>query len=87
MNFESPGAFFGRLTERRWALVTARQGQGATALFLFRFYEAAARVGRLLAFKPARLSPSAPAVPATHAWTAAPFFSGLLGAVRVSPTL
>ena len=23
LNFESPGAFFGKLTERRWALVTA----------------------------------------------------------------
>ena len=31
LNFESPGAFFGRLTERRWALVTALQGQGAMA--------------------------------------------------------
>lgn len=32
LNFESPGAFFGRLTERRWALVTALQGQGAMAV-------------------------------------------------------
>jgi hypothetical protein len=23
LNFESPGAYFGRLTERRWALATA----------------------------------------------------------------
>ena len=29
LNFESPGAFFGRLTERSWALVTALLGQGA----------------------------------------------------------
>ena len=32
LNFESPGAFFGRLTERRWALVTALQGQGTMAV-------------------------------------------------------
>jgi hypothetical protein len=32
LNFESPGAFFGRLTERRWALVTALLGQGALAV-------------------------------------------------------
>ena len=32
MNFESPGAFFGRLTERRWALVRALQGQGEISL-------------------------------------------------------
>ena len=32
LNFESPGAFFGRLTERRWALVSALQGQGAMAV-------------------------------------------------------
>jgi predicted transcriptional regulator len=32
LNFESPGAFFGRLTERRWSLVTALQGQGAMAV-------------------------------------------------------
>jgi predicted transcriptional regulator len=32
LNFESPGAFFGRLTERRWALVTALLGQGAMAV-------------------------------------------------------
>lgn len=28
LNFESPGAFFGRLTERRWALVRALQEEG-----------------------------------------------------------
>ncbi len=32
LNFESPGAFFGRLTERRWALVTALLGQGGLAV-------------------------------------------------------
>lgn len=32
LNFESPGVFFGRLTERRWALVAALQGQGAMAV-------------------------------------------------------
>jgi predicted transcriptional regulator len=32
LNFESPGAFFGKLTERRWSLVTALQGQGAMAV-------------------------------------------------------
>jgi predicted transcriptional regulator len=32
LNFESPGAFFGRLTERRWAIVRALQGQGEMAL-------------------------------------------------------
>lgn len=32
LNFESPGAFFSRLTERRWALVRALQGQGELAL-------------------------------------------------------
>ena len=32
LNFESPGAFFGRLTERRWVLVTALLGQGAMAV-------------------------------------------------------
>jgi hypothetical protein len=29
LNFESPGALFGRLSERRWALVTAFLGQGS----------------------------------------------------------
>ncbi len=28
LNFETPGAFFGRLTERRWALVRALQEGG-----------------------------------------------------------
>ncbi|NRF65882.1 hypothetical protein HLB44_02660 [Aquincola sp. S2] len=32
LNFESPGAFFGRMTERRWALVRALQGQGEISL-------------------------------------------------------
>ena len=32
LNFESPGAFFGQLTEPRWALVAALKGQGAMAL-------------------------------------------------------
>jgi len=41
LNFESPGAFFGRLTERRWALVTALLGQGAMAV-----RELARRAGR-----------------------------------------
>jgi len=32
LNFESPGAFFGRMTERRWAIVRALQGQGELAI-------------------------------------------------------
>lgn len=32
LNFESPGVFFSRLTERRWELVRALQGQGALAV-------------------------------------------------------
>ena len=32
LNFESPGAFFSRLTERRWNLVRALQGQGVLAV-------------------------------------------------------
>ena len=32
LNFESPGVFFGRMTERRWAIVCALKGQGETAL-------------------------------------------------------
>jgi predicted transcriptional regulator len=28
LNFESPGHFFGQLTEKRWALVRAAQGKG-----------------------------------------------------------
>lgn len=30
LNFETPGAFFGRLTERRWAIVHALQQDGGT---------------------------------------------------------
>ena len=41
LNFETPGAFFSRLTERRWALVNALQGQGELAV-----RELARRVGR-----------------------------------------
>lgn len=41
LNFESPGAFFGRLTARRWALVTAMLGQGTLGV-----RELARRVGR-----------------------------------------
>jgi predicted transcriptional regulator len=41
LNFETPGAFFGRLTERRWALVTSLLGQGTLAV-----RELARRVGR-----------------------------------------
>lgn len=41
LNFESPAAFFGRLTERRWSLVTLLQGQGTLAL-----RELARRAGR-----------------------------------------
>lgn len=32
LNFESPGAFFSRLTERRWNLLRALQGQGVMAV-------------------------------------------------------
>jgi len=32
LNFESPGALFARLTEKRWALVNALQGQGPMAV-------------------------------------------------------
>lgn len=32
LNFETPGAFFSRLSERRWELVRALQGQGALAV-------------------------------------------------------
>ena len=32
LNFESPGAFFSRLSERRWELVRALQGQGTLAV-------------------------------------------------------
>ena len=41
LHFESPGAFFGRLTERRWALATTLLGQGAMAV-----RELARRAGR-----------------------------------------
>ncbi len=41
LNFESPGVFFSRLSERRWALVRAMQGQGELAV-----RELARRVGR-----------------------------------------
>ncbi len=41
LNFASPGAFFGKLTERRWALVTTLLGQGAMAV-----RELARRAGR-----------------------------------------
>lgn len=30
LNFETPGAFFGRMTERRWAIVHALQQDGGT---------------------------------------------------------
>ena len=29
LNFESPAAFFGQLTEKRWELIRAAQGKGA----------------------------------------------------------
>jgi predicted transcriptional regulator len=32
LNFESAGSFFGKLTERRWALVHALQGHGAMSV-------------------------------------------------------
>jgi predicted transcriptional regulator len=41
LNFESPGALFSRLSERRWDLVRALQGQGEIAI-----RELARRVGR-----------------------------------------
>lgn len=41
LNFETPGAFFGRLSERRWALVQALMGAGAMSV-----RELARRVGR-----------------------------------------
>lgn len=41
LNFESPAAFFGQLTELRWELVRALQGQGPLAI-----REIARRVGR-----------------------------------------
>ena len=41
LNFETAGSFFGKLTERRWALVHALQGQGPMPV-----REVARRVGR-----------------------------------------
>jgi predicted transcriptional regulator len=41
LNFETPGAFFGRLTERRWALVQVLMGAGELSL-----RETARRLGR-----------------------------------------
>jgi predicted transcriptional regulator len=41
LNFESPAAFFGQLTERRWAMVHALQGAGEVPV-----RELARRVGR-----------------------------------------
>ncbi len=41
LNFETAGSFFGRLTERRWVLVHALQGQGPMPV-----RELARRVGR-----------------------------------------
>lgn len=41
LNFESPGVFFSRLSERRWDLVRTLQGQGEIAI-----RELARRVGR-----------------------------------------
>jgi predicted transcriptional regulator len=41
LNFETAGSFFGKLTERRWALVHALQGQGPLSV-----RELARRVGR-----------------------------------------
>lgn len=41
LNFETAERFFGKLTERRWALVHALQGQGAMSV-----RELARRVGR-----------------------------------------
>ncbi len=32
LNFETAGSFFGKLTERRWALVQELQGQGAMSV-------------------------------------------------------
>lgn len=41
LNFETPGVFFGRLTENRWEIVRALQGAGDLAV-----RELARRVGR-----------------------------------------
>jgi predicted transcriptional regulator len=32
LNFESPGDFFGQLTEKRWSLVRTAQGKGALSV-------------------------------------------------------
>ena len=42
LNFETPGAFFGRLTARRWAIVQALQQDGGTV----GLRELARRLGR-----------------------------------------
>lgn len=42
LNFETPGAFFGRLTERRWAIVQTLQQDGGTV----GLRELARRLGR-----------------------------------------
>lgn len=41
LNFESPGHFFGRLSEKRWEIVRAAQGKGELAV-----RELARKVGR-----------------------------------------
>lgn len=41
LNFETPAAFFGRLTQRRWSIVRVMQGAGAMSV-----RELARRVGR-----------------------------------------
>lgn len=41
LNFEDPGSFFGRLTERRWELLRTLQTQGSMSI-----RELARRVGR-----------------------------------------
>jgi len=41
LNFETPGQFFGQLTEKRWDLVRAAQGRGELSV-----RELARRVGR-----------------------------------------
>jgi predicted transcriptional regulator len=41
LNFETPGAFFGKLTQRRWDLLRALQGTGDVSV-----RELARRVGR-----------------------------------------
>ena len=41
LNFETPGAFFSRLSERRWAMLTELQGAGSVGV-----RELARRLGR-----------------------------------------